>query len=278
MLPPICTSLPGRPQDVRGQGRGRRLAVGACDGDERCLRRGLRPLAGVQLHVADDLDPGRPGLAHHPVRLGMRERHARRQHQGGEAAPVGRARGPPRARRSSPPPRGPRHCRRRPRRWRRRPCSARQLASPDRPSPNTATSLPANVVMRIMDAISSWPIAGCRQRSAPGSRRTDRNIKGKTVFPEHRLLPRLAERDASSRGQRQADVARHAGRALLRSSPHVCQPLRDPTTPRAGECCSLQLDQHYEVEPPVVAFALLPQPRTDASRTRLQHLASREFV
>jgi hypothetical protein len=78
-----------RCEDVRREGGRRRFAVGAGDGDERRLGCDPRALAGVKLNVADDLHVGCPGLAHDPVRLGMGERHARRQHQGGEAAPVG---------------------------------------------------------------------------------------------------------------------------------------------------------------------------------------------
>ena len=89
MLPPICTSRPERAQDVGDQRRGGRLAVGAGDGDER--RVGARPgtLAAEQLDVADDLDAGGLGFGHRPVRLGMRERHAGRQHEGRKSAPIG---------------------------------------------------------------------------------------------------------------------------------------------------------------------------------------------
>ncbi len=76
-------------ENVRDQGGRRRFAVGAGDGDERRIRRALGPLAREQLDVADDLDAGGAGFLHGPVRLGMRERHARRQHERREPAPVG---------------------------------------------------------------------------------------------------------------------------------------------------------------------------------------------
>ena len=39
------------------------------------------PLAHEQLEVADHLDAGELGCPHGPMRRGMRQRHARRQHQ-----------------------------------------------------------------------------------------------------------------------------------------------------------------------------------------------------
>ena len=47
-----------------------------------------RALAREQLDVADDLDAGAARQLDRPVRLRMRQRHAGRQHQRGEAAPV----------------------------------------------------------------------------------------------------------------------------------------------------------------------------------------------
>jgi len=53
------------------------------------VRRAARgPLAAEQLDVADDFHARRPGLGHRPVRLGMGEGYAGRQHEGGEATPV----------------------------------------------------------------------------------------------------------------------------------------------------------------------------------------------
>ncbi len=57
--------------------------------------------AGEQLDVAEDLDAGGAGLLHRPVRRGMGQRHARRQHQGGEARPVGAGAGRPAAKPSA---------------------------------------------------------------------------------------------------------------------------------------------------------------------------------
>ena len=48
-------------------------------------------LAAEQLDVADDLDAGRARADHRPVRLRVGERHAGREHQRGEALPVGDA-------------------------------------------------------------------------------------------------------------------------------------------------------------------------------------------
>ena len=85
MLPPICTSFPAWRSRWRDQRRRGRLAVGAGDGDEgRILARGRRPLAAEQLNVADHLDAGVFRQHRRPVRLGMRERHARRKHQRGD--------------------------------------------------------------------------------------------------------------------------------------------------------------------------------------------------
>eukprot|EP01037_Dinobryon_pediforme_P019780 gene19779-20255_t len=76
---------------MRDERRRRRFAVGAGNGDEGRVRAKRRALAAEELDVADDLDTRRAGEADAPVRLGMGERHAGRQHEGGEARPVGRA-------------------------------------------------------------------------------------------------------------------------------------------------------------------------------------------
>ena len=78
-------------QHPTDQGRGRRLAVGAGDGDHArplTLRQGgQRPRE--QLHIADDRHARLMSALDAPVRLGMGQRRARRQHQGGEPRPVG---------------------------------------------------------------------------------------------------------------------------------------------------------------------------------------------
>lgn len=71
-------------RQMRDQRRRGRLAVGAGDGDERCVRRVPSPLAAEQLDVADDLDPGLARLQHAPVRHRMSERHAGREHERSE--------------------------------------------------------------------------------------------------------------------------------------------------------------------------------------------------
>src|SRR5690606_19893899 len=81
----------GAGADVADEGRGGRLAVGAGDGDDLrpfVLGRGVHG-AGEELDVAQDLDARSLGLLPRPVRLRVRQRHARREHQGGEPAPVG---------------------------------------------------------------------------------------------------------------------------------------------------------------------------------------------
>ena len=78
-------------QHPADQGGGGGLAVGAGDGDD------LGPPglgqggdgAGEQLQVADHRNVRGPRLIHCPVRARMGQRRARRQHQGGEAGPVG---------------------------------------------------------------------------------------------------------------------------------------------------------------------------------------------
>ena len=169
MLPPICASRAGGAQDVGDERRGRRLAVGAGDGDERRIGAALGPLAAEQLDVADDLDTRGPGLGHRPVRLGMGQRHARRQHQRGKAAPVGVSevlhaearrcgRVPALGRVVGSNDRGAAGDQR------------RAAASPDRARPNTATVLPANVVTGVMLAV--YPeLAAWRFFAAAGTTR-----------------------------------------------------------------------------------------------------------
>ncbi len=78
----------GRLENVGDERRGGRLAVGAGDGDEGRVGAALGALAAEQLDVADDLHAGSIGLPDRPMRLGMGERHPRRQHEGGKAPPV----------------------------------------------------------------------------------------------------------------------------------------------------------------------------------------------
>ena len=139
----------GLAQDMGDQRRRRRLAVGSGDGHERRARRARGALAGEEFDVADDSDAGRLRPFDRPVRLGMGQRHARREHERREAAPVdggqidrrealcGGARtrlfvvvpgGDP-----APPA-----------------ASARKVASPEPPSPKTATLQPRRVSTGVM--------------------------------------------------------------------------------------------------------------------------------
>jgi hypothetical protein len=94
---PVIRAAAVIPSPARDLARGLRQQVVAADHEVDVLAEVVdddgptrtRPLAGVELDVADDLDARFPGLAHHPMRLGVGERHPRRQHEGGEAAPVG---------------------------------------------------------------------------------------------------------------------------------------------------------------------------------------------
>src|SRR5262252_6724227 len=78
----------GRAQEMRNQRRGGRFAVGAGDGDERRVRCARPPFAAEQLDVADHLDGGGAGERRGPMRGGMRERDARREHERGNSRPV----------------------------------------------------------------------------------------------------------------------------------------------------------------------------------------------
>ena len=78
----------GRCGKMRDQRRGGRFAVGAGDGDEGRIRRKLRPLAAEQFDIADHRDAGLVGECDDPMRLGMGERHAGRQHQRRDLGPV----------------------------------------------------------------------------------------------------------------------------------------------------------------------------------------------
>jgi hypothetical protein len=76
-------------KDVGDQSGGRRLAVGAGDRDQRRLRRAGGALTRVKFDVADDGDAGRRSLVDRPMRLGMGERHARRENECSKSTPVG---------------------------------------------------------------------------------------------------------------------------------------------------------------------------------------------
>ena len=156
MLPPICTSRPVA----------RRIwAISAVVVDlplvpvmamKGASGQQLGPLAAEQLDVADDLDAGSLGLGDGPMRRWMRQRHARRQHQRRKAAPVrtrqildGKACSDAAARPASLSSAAST--------WAPPAASARHVARPDRPRPNTATVRPANVVAGVMRG--NWSFA-----------------------------------------------------------------------------------------------------------------------
>ena len=79
----------GRRGEMGDQRRRRRFAVGAGDGDERRVRRVMPALAAEQFDVADHLDAGLVRERRRPMRRRMGERHAGRQHQRRDLAPIG---------------------------------------------------------------------------------------------------------------------------------------------------------------------------------------------
>lgn len=79
--------MSGFSHQVRDQGGRRGLAVGAGDRDERRVGCMPPPLAAEQLDIADHLDASLACRQHGPVRLGMRQRNAGRQHQRREILP-----------------------------------------------------------------------------------------------------------------------------------------------------------------------------------------------
>ena len=80
---------PGFPEHMGDQcGRGR-FAVGAGDGDEGRMGRPSGALTGEKFDVADDWNAGLVRAPDRPVRLGMGQRHAGREHERLEGAPVG---------------------------------------------------------------------------------------------------------------------------------------------------------------------------------------------
>ena len=78
---------PGRAQHMAGERGGGRLAIGAGDGNQ--ARPGPGNLADEDLGVADHLDAGGPRLVDAPVRAGMGQGNARRQHQRRELPEIG---------------------------------------------------------------------------------------------------------------------------------------------------------------------------------------------
>jgi hypothetical protein len=82
----VAASLLQHMGDQRGGGR---FAVGAGDGDERRIGRSRAALAGEELDVADDRNSRLIGEVDRPVRRGVGQRHAGREHEELEAAPVG---------------------------------------------------------------------------------------------------------------------------------------------------------------------------------------------
>ncbi len=84
-----CDVPPRLAEDVGNQRRRRRLSVRSGDGDEWRVRRARRALSGEEFDVADDLEPRLFRALDGPMGLGMRQRHARRQHERSKAAPVG---------------------------------------------------------------------------------------------------------------------------------------------------------------------------------------------
>ena len=75
--------------EVGDQRGGRRFAVGAGDGDEGRAGRVEPPFAAEQFDVADHFDAGLSRKRDDPMRCGMGQRHAGREHQACDFAPVG---------------------------------------------------------------------------------------------------------------------------------------------------------------------------------------------
>ena len=150
MLPPICASLPAAWRiwamsavvvDLP------LVPVMATNGASGQLLARSRQNSSMSPTIST---PGGLGLGHRPVRLGMGQRHAGRQHQGGKPAPVGASEvldAESRLPRRRP---GSRPCRRPQRRWRRPPQAPAPPPAPTAPRPNTATVLPANVVTGVI--------------------------------------------------------------------------------------------------------------------------------
>ena len=73
---------------MRDERRGGRFPVGPGDGDKRRTRRDAAALAAEQLDVADHLDGGFSRERNAPVRAGMGERNAGREHQRRDLRPI----------------------------------------------------------------------------------------------------------------------------------------------------------------------------------------------
>ena len=80
---------PGFFQHMRDQRGGRRFAVRAGDRDERRIRRPDAAFAREELDIADDRNPRCIRKVDRPMRGRVGQRHARREHEQLEAAPIG---------------------------------------------------------------------------------------------------------------------------------------------------------------------------------------------
>ncbi len=80
---------PGLLEHMGDERRGCRFAIGAGDGDERRVRRPDAALAHKEFDIADDGNPGFVRKVDGPMRRRMGQRHARREDEHPEAAPVG---------------------------------------------------------------------------------------------------------------------------------------------------------------------------------------------
>ncbi len=78
----------GAVDQMRGERGGGRFAVGAGDGDQRTTGAGFGALAAEQFDVADGFDAIAARQRRRPMRLGVRQRHAGGEDQGGDCRPV----------------------------------------------------------------------------------------------------------------------------------------------------------------------------------------------
>ncbi len=79
---------PGMSDEMRGQRRGGRFAVGAGDGHQRTVGTMHRALAAEQFDIADDFDAFEMRALRRPVRRRVGQRHAGRQNKRGDIRPV----------------------------------------------------------------------------------------------------------------------------------------------------------------------------------------------
>ncbi len=86
-IAPHLGVVAGEAHQRRDQRRGGRFAVGAGDGNERRIRGVTAAFAAKQLDIAEHFNAGLLRGQHGPVRTGVGERRARRQHQGCEIRP-----------------------------------------------------------------------------------------------------------------------------------------------------------------------------------------------